>query len=181
MISSSTLAVPLHVPGEVPPPLSIRLAVALLTGLLATLGMTVVMRLQSYGYVPAYVAAGAVWQRPAEGVSWSAANAVHLAAGMLAGVGFEALLVGYEQVRTVLGIRTEVVVANVTTASELAIVAAVVAFLYGFFSWVVFPRYGGAAYETRPETVRRQWAVSAVVYGGCLFAAVTVVYRLLPV
>jgi hypothetical protein len=181
MTSAATLAVPLHVPGDVPPPLSIRLAVALLTGLLATLGMTVVMRLQSYGYVPAYVAAGAVWQRPAERVSWSAANAVHLAAGMLAGVAFEMLLVGYEGLRGAVGIRTEIVIADVTTVSELAIVAVVVAFLYGFFSWLVFPRYGGAAYETRPETVRRQWAVSAVIYGGCLFAAVTAVYRFLPV
>jgi hypothetical protein len=181
MSSLSTLAVPLHVPGEIPPPLSIRLAVAMLTGLLATLGMTVVMRLQSYGYVPAYVAAGAVWQRPAEDVSWSAANAVHLAAGMLAGVGFEALLVGYERLRDALGIQTEVVIAEVTTASELTIVAIVVVFLYGFFSWLVFPRFGGAAYETRPETVRRQWALSAVVYGVGLFVAVTVIYRYLPV
>jgi hypothetical protein len=100
---------------------------------------------------------------------------------MLAGVVFEMLLVGYEGLRGAVGIRTEIVIADVTTVSELAIVAVVVVFLYGFFSWLVFPRYGGAAYETRPETVRRQWAVSAVIYGGCLFAAVTAVYRFLPV
>lgn len=170
----------LHLPGDVPPPLDVRLALAMLAGLLAALATSAVMRLLPYGDVPAYVAASVLWRRPPRRVSWSAANAVHLAVGMLAGVLFEALLLGYDRLREPLGIDVEVVVAGVTTLAELAALALVVAFLYVFFSWVVFPRYGGAAYETYPRTIRREWAVSAVAYGGFLLAALKVVYSVLP-
>jgi len=169
----------LHVGGDVPP-LDLRLALAAVAGLVATLGMTAVMRLQSHGYVPAYVAAAAVWRRPPEQVSRSAADAVHLAAGMAAGVLFEALDAGYERLRSAAGVDVEVVVAGVATLSEVAALAVVVAFLYAFFSSLVFPRFGGAAYETRTGTVRRQWAVSAVAYGVVLFAALQVVYAVVP-
>ena len=173
--------VPLHVPGDIPPPLDIRLALATVAGLLAALGASGAMRLQSYGYVPAYVSAAALWRRPPESVSRSAADATHLAVGMAAGLLFESLVVGYERLRPALGIDVEVVVADVTTVSELLAYALVVAVLYGGFSRAVFPRFGGAAYETRPGTVRRQWAVSAVVYGALLFVAMKVVYSVLLV
>lgn len=161
--------------------IDVRLAVAAVAGLAATLGMTVVMRLQSHGYVPPYVAASAVWQRPPERVTWSAANAVHLVAGMLAGAAFEALVVAGERLRPTLGITVEVLVAGIVSLLELLALGAVAAFLYGFFAWVVFPRYGDTAYETGAETVRRQWAVSAAVYVCLLFAVLTVVHRTLPV
>jgi len=172
--------IPLHVSGQALPP-SIRLAVAAVVGLLTTLVMTLAMRWQSYGYVPAYVAASALRRRPPNRVSRSAADATHLAAGVLAGVLFEGLNAAYGWAREPLGIDVEIVIADVTTVSELLALAVVVGFLYGFFSWVVFPRYGGNAYETRPGTVRRQWAVSVVVYGAGLLVFVTAVYRLLPV
>lgn len=173
--------IPLHVPGEIPPPLDLRLAVAAVVGLLAALAANVAMRLQSYGYVPAYVAAAAAWRRPPERVSRSAADAVHLAVGMVAGLFLEALLVGYERLRPTLGIDVEVVVAQLTTLSELGVFALVVVVLYVGFSRAVFPRFGGTAYETRPGTVRRQWAVSSLVYGAALFAAMKAVYNLLPI
>lgn len=173
--------IPLHVPGDIPPPLDIRLALATIAGLLAALAVRSVMTLQSYGYVPAYVAAAAVWRRPVEEVRRSAADAVHLAAGMGAGLIFEALIVASERLRPALGIRIEVVVAGVTTLAELLALAIVVAFIYGFFSRLVFPRFGGTAYETRPGTVRRQWAVSAIAYAVFLFAALKVVYNVLAV
>lgn len=172
---------PLHVPGDIPPPLDIRLALATVAGLLAALGASGAMRLQSYGYVPAYVAAAALWRRPPESVSRSAADATHLTVGMVAGLLFESLVVGYERLRPALGVDVEVVVAGVTTVSELFVYALVVGVLYAGFSRAVFPRFGGAAYETRPETVRRQWALSAVAYGGFLFVAMKVVYSVLPV
>ena len=100
--------------------------------------------------------------------------------GLLAGVLFEGLNVGYERAREPLGIGVELRVAGVTSVSEILAVALVVCFLYGFFSWLVFPRFGGNAYETRPGTVRRQWAVSAVVYGAGLLVAVVGIYRVLP-
>lgn len=181
MMAAASVAFPLHVPGDVPPPLDIRIALATVAGLLAALGASVAMRLQDYGYVPAYVSAAAIWRRPPESVSRSAADATHLAVGMLAGLFFEALVVGYERLRPALGIDIEVVVASVTTISELVAYVLVIALLYVGFSYGVFPRYGGAAHETRPDTVRRQWAVSAVIYGAGLFAAMKVVYTVLPV
>ena len=176
---ATVAALPLHVPGDVPPPLDLRLALATVAGLLAALGASVAMRLQDYGYVPAYVSAAAIWRRPPESVSRSAADATHLAVGMVAGLFFEALVVGYERVRPALGIDVEVVVASVTTVSELVAYGLVVAVLYAGFSRVVFPRYGGTAHETRPGTVRRQWAVSTLVFGAGLFAAMKVVYSVL--
>lgn len=173
--------IPLHIPGEVPPPPGVRLAVAMVAGVVATLGMTVVMRLQSHGYIPAYVAAAALWRRPPEAVRRSAADAVHLAAGMAAAVAFESLVVGYERLREPLGIGVEVIVANVTTLSELLALLAVVGFLYGFFSWLVFPRYGGAAYAAKAEIVRRQWAVSAVSYGVFLLVSLKAIYTVVSV
>lgn len=172
---------PLHVPGDVPPPLDLRLALAALAGLLAALAAAAAMRLQSYGYVPAYVGAAALWGRTPASVSRSAADATLLATGMLAGLLFEALVVGSERLRTAFGLEVEVVVADLTTVAELVALAAVVGVLYAGFSRAVFPRHGGSAYETRPGTVRRQWAVSAVVYGAGLFVALKVVYNVLPV
>ena len=64
-----------------------------------------------------------------------------------------------------------------TSLSEVAFLAALVGFLYGFFAWLVFPRYGGNAYEAHPAAVRQQWAVSAVVYSVALLGSLTVVYR----
>lgn len=176
-----SIAAPLHVPGEIPPPLDVRLALATLGGLLAALAAAVAMRLQSYGYVPAYVAAAVAWRRTPESVSRSAADATLLAVGMGAGLLLEVLVVGWEALRPNLGVGIEIVVAGVTTVSELVAFAVVVAVLYVGFSRVVFPRYGGAAFETRPGTVRRQWAVSSLVYGVGLFVALKVVYNVLPV
>lgn len=174
------LLIPLHGAAETTT-LDIRLAVAAVAGLVATLGMTVAMRLQSRGYVPAYVAAAALWRRPPERVSWSAANAVHLVAGMLSGVLFEALVAIGERLRSALGIDIEVVIAGLVSVLELLAFAAVGAFLYGFFAWLVFPRYGGAAYESGAETVRRQWVVSTTVYVCLLLVAMTAIHRTLPV
>jgi hypothetical protein len=171
----------LHLAHDAPPPTDARLAVAMLSGGLAALAVSVVMRLLPYGDVPPYVAASVLWRRRPERVSWSAANAVHLTAGTLAGLLFEGLLIGYERLREPLNIGIEVAIAGVTTLSELVVLSVVVAFLYAFFSWVVFPRYGGAAYETYPTTVRREWAISAVAYGVFLFFALAIVYSVLPV
>ena len=146
-----------------------------------TLVMTLPMWAQRYGYVPPYVAASALRGRPPNEVSRPAADAAHLAAGVLAGVVFEAANVAYDNVRESLGIEAEVPLGSATSLSEVAFLAALVAFLYGFFAWLVFPRYGGNAYEAHPATVRQQWAVSAVIYGVALLTALTVVYRFGPV
>ena len=162
------------------PPTGVRLGIAAVAGLLATLVMTLVMWAQRYGYVPPYVAAAALWRRPPNEVSRPAADAAHLAAGVLAGVVYEAANVAYENAGESLGLG-DVHFGSVTSLSEVAFLAALVGFLYGFFAWLVFPRYGGNAYRAHPAAVRRQWAVSAVVYGVALLTALTVVYRFGPV
>ena len=79
-----------------------------------------------------------------------------------------------ERLRESLGVG-ELDVAGVTGGAELLTAALVVCLLYGVFSWLVFPRYGGNAFETRPTTVRRGWALSAAVYGVGLVAGTAAV------
>ena len=170
--------IPLHAFDHGPSP-GVRLAVAAVAGLLATLVMTLPMWAQRYGYVPPYVAASALRRRPPNEVSRPAADVAHLAAGVLAGVAYEAANVAYENAGESLSLG-DVHFGSVTSLSEVVFLAALVAFLYGFFAWLVFPRYGGNAYEAHPATVRRQWAVSAVVYGVALLGSLTAVYRFGP-
>lgn len=181
MIALGTI--PLHAVGNdaVAAAYDLRLSVAMLAGLIAVLVTLAVMRLQSYGYIPAYVAAAALWNTEPEEISRSGATAVLLASGILAGLLFELSIVAYEGVRGAVGIDVEVVVAGVTRLSELVVLVALVATLYAGFAWLVFPRYGGAAYETRPDTVRRQFAVAVVVYGLGFFSALTAAHTWLAV
>jgi len=109
------------------PPTGVRLGIAAVAGLLATLVMTLVMWAQRYGYVPPYVAAAALWRRPPNEVSRPAADAAHLAAGVLAGVVYEAANVAYESAGESLGLG-DVHFGSVTSLSEMAFLAALVAF-----------------------------------------------------
>ena len=58
----------------------------------------------------------------------------------------------------------------------------VVAFLYVFFAYLVFPRFGERIYDDAGlrQTVRRDWLVSATVYGVSLLVVVPVLYAFLP-
>ncbi len=171
--------IPLHGFGPAAPSPGLRLAAAAVVRLAATLVATIAMWRQSYGYVPPYVAAAALSREPASEVSRPAADVTHLAAGVAAGVVFEGVHIGLERLPDPLGAAAELDVAGVTGSALLA-AAVVVCLLYGVFSWLVFPRHGGNAYETRPETVRREWAVSAAVYGVALLAGTAVVSGVLP-
>lgn len=175
--------IPLHAAGgdAVAAAYDLRLSVAMLAGLLAVLVTLAAMRLQSYGYVPAYVAAAALWNTEPERISRSGATAVLVASGILAGLLFEVAVIAYEGVRDTVGIDVEVVVADVIRLSELVVLVALVGAMYAGFTWLVFPRYGGAAFGTRPDTVRRQFAVAVVVYGLGFFAALTAAHTRLPV
>jgi hypothetical protein len=160
-------------------PLTTRLAVGAVGGLAATLVATVAMWRQSDGYAPAQVAAGLLWGDPPSEVSRSAAHATHLAAGMAAGVGYEAANVAVSRARDALGVGAEHSIAGVVGVAEVLVGAVLVVALYGVFAWLVFPRFGGNAHETRAATVRRQWAVSAVVYGAALVVFVGTLYDVL--
>lgn len=159
-------------------PLPVRFAVALLAGLGAALLMNVPVNLLSRGHVPLDVAASALWRRPIGEVTISETDAVHYAAGMAAGAVFELVVLVVEAVRPV-----AVVLAGVVTLSELVAAVVVTAFVFGWFAFVVFPRYGGEVHEDETErrTVVRQWAVSAATYGLGMLVMVPIVYVLLPV
>jgi hypothetical protein len=59
----------------------------------------------------------------------------------------------------------------------------VVTFLYVFFARLVFPRFGERLFDDSEvrRTVRRDWLVSAMVYGVSLLVVVPVLYSFLPV
>jgi hypothetical protein len=162
-------------------PLTVRFAVAIVAGLGATVVMTVAMDVLPEGYVPPYVAASVLFATAPGVVSKRQADAAHYGAGMLAGVLFEIAVLGLEAVRdATLGV--QVVVANVLTLSDLVAAVFVVVFLFVFFAYGVFPRHGERLYdheETR-RVVRRDWLVSATVYGVALLVAVLVLYAFLP-
>jgi hypothetical protein len=163
-------------------PVEVRLAVAVVAGFAATAIMTIAMGLLPEGDVPPYVAAAALFGRSPRSVSKRQADAAHYAAGMLAGVLYELAVTGADTVQAV-G-RRLVVLGTPTplTLSDPFAVLFVVAFLYVFFGYLVFPRFGERLYEEAGlrRTVRRDWLVSATVYGLSLLVVVPVVYAFLP-
>jgi hypothetical protein len=170
-------ALPAH---AVAAPLELRFAVAAVAGLLATAVMTGAMSLLSEGYVPPYVAASALFDEAPGRVSRRQADAAHYAAGLAAGLLFELLVVVVEGVRDAT-VATALVLGNVLTLSDLLAAVLVVGFLYAFFGYVVFPRYGDRLYddEALRARVRFHWLVSANVYGIALLAGVVVLYAAL--
>jgi hypothetical protein len=96
-------------------------------------------------------------------------------------VSFEVLVIGIETARNVVFSR-QVVFVDVLTLSDLVGGSLVVAFLYGFFAHLVFPRFGDRLYAdtSARALVRRDWLVSAVVYGVALLVAVPVLYAFVP-
>lgn len=161
-------------------PLDLRLAVALVAGLLATVVMTVAMSVLSEGYVPPYVAASALFGVPPGRVSRRQADAAHYAAGALAGLLFELLVLAVEAVRDAT-VATAFLAGGVLTLSDLLAAVLVVGFLYVFFAYLVFPRFGDRLYEDSEhrQRVRFHWLVSANVYGVALLAGVVLLYAAL--
>lgn len=163
-------------------PVEVRLAVAVVAGFGATAIMTIAMDALPEGDVPPYVAAAALFSQSPGSVSKRQADAAHYAAGMLAGVLYELVVSGIDTVQAVgqrlilLGTPTPL-----TLSDPLAAVV-VVGFLYVFFARIVFPRFGERIYEDTGlrRTVRRDWLVSASVYGVSLLVVVPVLYAFLP-
>lgn len=169
-----------HLAGTLP--VEVRLAVAVVAGFGATAITTIAMDALPEGEVPPYVAAAALFRQSPGSVSKRQADAAHYAAGMLAGVLYELVVSGIDTVQAVgqrlilLGTPTPL-----TVSDPLAAVV-VVAFLYVFFARIVFPRFGERIYEDADlrRTVRRDWLVSATVYGVSLLVVVPVLYAFLP-
>jgi hypothetical protein len=170
-----------HIAGGLP--LEVRLAVAVVAGFGATAIMTIAMDALPEGDVPPYVAAAALFGQSPGSVSKRQADAAHYAAGMLAGVLYELVVSGIDTVQSVgrrlilLGVPTPL------TLSDPVAMVLVVTFLYVFFARLVFPRFGERLFDDSEvrRTVRRDWLVSATVYGVSLLVVVPVLYSFLPV
>lgn len=151
-------------------PLSTRFAVAALAGLLAALVAAAPVVLQRRGATPLWLAAAAVWRRPAGSVSPLDAGSVGLAAGLLGGVAFEAVVLAYEAVRPVV-----VVVADVLELSDAVGALAVVVLAY----LAVAALLRGSSSPAPAET-RGPWLLTATVYGLALLVGVQAVYAVAP-
>lgn len=142
------------------------LVVGALAGFLAAVVMNLPMGWLADGYAPAYVAAAAVRGRSPETVARRDAVVVHHAAGVLAGLVHAVLTWA---VLSITG--TADATAGVGPFANLAVAAVLVVCLYALFAYLVFPRAGGPLRE-RGDAIRRQWLLSAFVYGFALSALV---------
>lgn len=132
--------------------LLVGLALGPIVGLLATLAMDPVMARLPEGTTAPKVAAGVLTDTPVDDAPERLATWVHYVAGGGSGILFVGLATA---VATVTGFGT---------AATLAIAGAVmVALMVGFFALVPLPRAPGLPRQRLP-TIRRDWAISAVVY-----------------
>jgi hypothetical protein len=146
------------------PTVSGRVAIGAVAGLLATVVMNVPMQRRPEGATPPFVAAGALTGEPLDEVDPKLASGVHYAAGILGGVLFTLLAVGFEAVlpftAALAGVGIRLVPLFLATL-----------FTYGFlvavFAYLVLPRYGKAALD-RADQVRTDWVVSVTVYAVAL-------------
>jgi hypothetical protein len=180
MLASFLLPPVAHVAGALP--VEIRLAAAVVAGFGATAVMTLVMEVLPEGDVPPYVAAAPLFGTSAGRISKRQADIAHYAAGMLAGVLYELAVSGLDLVQSA---SQQLVLLGrpvPLTLSDPFAVMFVIGFLYVFFGYLVFPRFGGRLYAdtTVRRTVRRDWFISAMVYGGMLLIIVPLLYAFLP-
>jgi len=143
------------------------LTVCAAAGLVAALAMDYPMSAQPDGFAPAYVAAGVVTRRRPDSVPLRDALVVHHLAGPLAGLPYGGLTLAFARL-----FPETPAVAGVPFAAHVLATATVVAFVYGFFSYLVFPRADAGRYEEAATAVRGQWLRSTLVFGAAMAAAV---------
>jgi len=151
-----------HVGHTTPVPATVWLAAAVVSGLLAAVLMDVPMARLATGWIPATVATSILQGTVPSEVSRIEAAVLHHAVGPLAAVLYAFVGIGLAAV--VPPVRT---VAGLELAAHLLAAGVVTLFVYGLFAWIVLPRYGGEARD-RAAVVRRDWLVSALVFGGAL-------------
>jgi hypothetical protein len=135
-----------------------------LLGAVATLAMDVVMRRRTEGMTPTYVAASVLTRVAPERVSDRRAKVVHYASGMASGALFLLLLEAAWAVFGIGGGGGWIGVALATAVSA----GVLLAWLIGFFSLVVLPRYDQEMAAQRLETIRRDWRAAAVTHVAAL-------------
>ena len=125
--------------------------VGIAAGVIATLGMDVVMARLDEGETPPQIASGVLTDTHPDSAPSRLASVVHYVAGTLTGPLFVWLYL---------------VATGVIGDGALATVAAAVVcypLMVGFFALVVLPRSRGLARQ-RLSTIRRAWSVEAAVY-----------------
>lgn len=138
---------------DVTAPLSIplRSVAGVLAGIAATLAMDLVMPRLPEGVTPPSIASGVLTETPPDDAPERLATVVHYAAGFLTGPLFVWLLFAVEAV-----LNGPSVTATVVAAAVLYVL------MVGFFAVVVLPRSQVA--RQRHGTIRRDWAIDALVY-----------------
>ncbi|WP_435197145.1 hypothetical protein [Natronomonas sp. EA1] len=155
-----------------PPPFTTRLLVNVVAGLFATIVMNIPMKTLREGQTPPFVAASALSGDDLPEVPSALASGIHYGAGMLGGVLYTLLVVGFEDVVPVPPLAF-IEGTGLALGPHLLAGAVVLAFLYGFFAYLVLPRFGQSAYaEERRDRVRADWLRSALVYVTALLVLV---------
>lgn len=158
-----------HVGHVDPVPATVWLAAAIVSGLVAALVMDLPMARLATGWTPATVAASVLQGTVPSKTSRTDALLLHHAVGPLAATVYAGLGVGLARV-----LPAGYTVAGLELAAHLVAVVVISAFVYGAFAWVVLPRYGGDARD-HISTVRRDWFVAVLAFGGTLAVAVPAV------
>jgi hypothetical protein len=148
-----------HVGHTSPVPATVWLAAAVVSGLLAAVAMDVPMTRLTTGWTPATVATSVLQGTVPSKVSRTEAAVLHHAVGPMAAVLYAVVGIGLAAVLPAVAR-----IAGLEIAAHLLAAGLVTLFVYGLFAWVVLPQYGGEARDRLPA-VRRDWLVSALVFG----------------
>lgn len=143
-----------------------RVAVGAVAGLLAAVIANVPMQRRPEGSTPPFVVAGALTGRALDAVDAKLASGVHYAGGVLGGVLFTLLALGFES-----ALPFTAAIAGVGIRIVPLLLAALGTFAVGVvaFGYVVLPLSGSAA-VSRAAQVRTDWVVSTAVYVTALAA-----------
>ena len=137
-----------------------RVAIGAVAGLLATVIMNIPMQRRPEGSTPPFVAAGALTGQSLDEVDPKLASGIHYSAGILGGVLFSLLAIGFE---SVLPFTAALAGVGLRLVPHFLATLLTYGFLVGFFAYLVLPRFGKAATE-RADQVRADWVISASVY-----------------
>jgi len=146
------------------------LVVGVAVGLLGGLVMDGLMARQEDGFAPARVAAAVFTGRSPVAVPFRDAVIVHhVASGVIGGV-YAALSLALAAVSPV-----EWTLGGVRVVPHVLAVAAVVGFIYLFFTAIVLPRVDDAVYEEDATAIHGRWLRAAALFGAVMLVGVPAV------
>jgi hypothetical protein len=145
---------------------AVRFAIGVVGGIVATLGMDIVMPRLPEGSTPPEIASGVLTDKPPDQAPKRLATVVHYVAGLLTGPLFVWLL-----------FVTEGIFGGQSLLATLGATVVLLSLMVAFFAIVVLPRSQVAA--QRLGTIRRDWAISAAVYLVVLVPVVSIGSQLL--